>query len=491
MIQIKITTILSNTEMAPPLTFAFTGLPSVGKSTMINSLIGKRILQSGICRTTYEPYYIGDVDSSIGKNVHNARLISDDKYTYNVLDLPGVNDINDVNNKSETNYDEITEANITNCNVLLWLTDIKTAFSTRHEQELFNKYIDILKKNSIETGTLYQYGIVLTKCDFDDADNTVNVALSDCSDSEISCDEDTTLIDRYNDVVKLFPNVKIMKFNAYGRIHSMRCSQSLKKVAKLCANINTNTKFNIQYFCDDYEKKQIQCTQNSFEDQLKRYTEYHNNTHKHAEIIKLLDSIYTHILNNRKHLVNNIINFIYHCKYPTMVLTFVSHIKGILSTDVYTQFVHRIGNKYVLPQNSEYLIAVAEILYPNDIIYYRLFFANIRNTNVSHTIYVRNTNALSCNNIYSHSQIITLSGRSTNNIFYSNNDNYMKTLSKYIKFDVDITNNITTAASKKWIDNLKIHRVFLWGDLENDVDINMLINLVIHDKVSSLMTMIT
>ena len=35
-------------------TIAFIGLPSSGKSSIINSLIGKRILESGICRTTTE-----------------------------------------------------------------------------------------------------------------------------------------------------------------------------------------------------------------------------------------------------------------------------------------------------------------------------------------------------------------------------------------------------------------------------------------------------
>ena len=35
-------------------TIAFIGLPSSRKSSIINSLIDKRILESGICRTTTE-----------------------------------------------------------------------------------------------------------------------------------------------------------------------------------------------------------------------------------------------------------------------------------------------------------------------------------------------------------------------------------------------------------------------------------------------------
>ena len=41
---------MSNTDFK----VAFIGLPSAGKSTIINSLIGKRLLESGVCRTTTE-----------------------------------------------------------------------------------------------------------------------------------------------------------------------------------------------------------------------------------------------------------------------------------------------------------------------------------------------------------------------------------------------------------------------------------------------------
>ena len=38
--------------MQPKLLVGVAGLPSAGKSSMINSLVGKRILHTGICRTT-------------------------------------------------------------------------------------------------------------------------------------------------------------------------------------------------------------------------------------------------------------------------------------------------------------------------------------------------------------------------------------------------------------------------------------------------------
>ena len=45
--------------MAKTFHIALAGLPSSGKSTIINSLVSKRLLQSGLARTTTQPTYIG------------------------------------------------------------------------------------------------------------------------------------------------------------------------------------------------------------------------------------------------------------------------------------------------------------------------------------------------------------------------------------------------------------------------------------------------
>ena len=60
---------------------AFCGLPSSGKSTLINSLIGERLLQSGVCRTTTVP-----------NELTNEIIADDDNNKFIAIDLPGICD---------------------------------------------------------------------------------------------------------------------------------------------------------------------------------------------------------------------------------------------------------------------------------------------------------------------------------------------------------------------------------------------------------------
>ena len=65
---------------------ALVGLPSSGKSSIINSLVGKRVVQSGVSRTT------------ITAKLFDDNLVSDDNIKYKIYDLPGIADIDDIDN---------------------------------------------------------------------------------------------------------------------------------------------------------------------------------------------------------------------------------------------------------------------------------------------------------------------------------------------------------------------------------------------------------
>ena len=253
-----------------PIIVGLTGLPSAGKSTMINAIAGKRVLRSGVCRTTLDVHLIGEENkfNFPPERFHQHNIRDDDDNPLIFLDLPGVADSE--NKGSEVNYDEMTQAWITNCDVILWLTDITTAFLTTHELEEFTKIYDALRKNSLETGTYYHIAVVLTKCNFHESgcgtsssSPSLKSTLPSLGDEIESDEEETTLEDCVIRVENIFEKydekVDIIKFNAFGRIFhhsgsSYRLINMVKKTMK--GAFYVNTAFSLQFAIDQHETKQ-------------------------------------------------------------------------------------------------------------------------------------------------------------------------------------------------------------------------------------------
>ena len=84
---------------------AFVGLPSSGKSSVINSLVFKRLLETGVCRTT--------VESNLLKEV----LVDDENNNFRVIDLPGICDSEENDNK----FNEITKEYVKDANLIIWV----------------------------------------------------------------------------------------------------------------------------------------------------------------------------------------------------------------------------------------------------------------------------------------------------------------------------------------------------------------------------------
>ena len=135
-------------------TVAFIGLPSSGKSSIINSLIGKRILESGICRTTTE------------YNLLDNIIEDDNNNKFQVMDLPGICDSEEHN----VNFNELTNKHIINANLIIWISDVNKVFITTYK---VNEYNRILDDASNETGKLYYLIIMLSKCDKNINNNTI------------------------------------------------------------------------------------------------------------------------------------------------------------------------------------------------------------------------------------------------------------------------------------------------------------------------------
>lgn len=225
-------------------TVAFVGLPSSGKSSIINSLLNKRILESGVCRTTTTQNELSDI------------ITDDDGNKFCVIDLPGICD----SEENDTKFTDMTQAYITKANLIFWVSDVNKAFITTHEVNEYNKLKKYLNTFTNDNGTLYDISIIISKCNFDSSDKKLKKKSRINEDGEIDDEhEDTNLCNMVDKVKEKFPNENIMLFNAYGRIsHNKKASSVFKQfVNKMYGNLSDcNTRFSISNFYETYTKRQ-------------------------------------------------------------------------------------------------------------------------------------------------------------------------------------------------------------------------------------------
>ena len=153
------------------LKLACAGLPSAGKSTMINALAGKRVLESGICRTTTEPCVVGSANTIGSPKWVPTKLESDDGVEFCAVDLPGICDAED----ATRSFDTVTREWAAKCDVVVWVTDARSAFLTTHETSEYAALRAAIQEKADEDGTLYQFCIVIAK--YDAGNNTTNTVI--------------------------------------------------------------------------------------------------------------------------------------------------------------------------------------------------------------------------------------------------------------------------------------------------------------------------
>ena len=199
-------------KSARMLRVAFAGLPSAGKSTMINSIAGKRVLESGVCRTTTDVCVVGAKPLRIpGAKFVQADLRSDDGVEFRALDMPGVCDAEDTTGS----FDSVTLDRIAECDVVVWVTDARTAFVTNHEVAALGRVRTELARLSDE-GVLCQLAIVLSKYE---APRTHTRRTIELLDGEIGTyTEESTVEHSVERATRMFDDAVIMKFNAFDRI---------------------------------------------------------------------------------------------------------------------------------------------------------------------------------------------------------------------------------------------------------------------------------
>ena len=262
-------------------TIAFIGLPSSGKSSIINSLIGKRILESGICRTTTE------------YNLLDYIIEDDNNNKFQVMDLPGICDSEEHN----VNFNELTNKHIINANLIIWTSDVNKAFITTHEVNEYNKIKKILNDASNETGKLYHLIIMLSKCDKDINNNVIkkkDKKIKKSNEEIYDSDEDTNINDLIKKVHEKFSNEDIIYFNAFGRsFYNKKSTETLIKfISKTSIYLvitQHNITFDITKYINNYDINQIDTYYDHFQKKFILFKD--TPTSKVEEILEIWNNI--------------------------------------------------------------------------------------------------------------------------------------------------------------------------------------------------------
>lgn len=250
------------TTLEPTLKLACAGLPSAGKSTLINSILGARLLETGVCRTTSEPCVLS-AEYSVPYACEWKRaegLESDDGVRLCIVDLPGVADAE--NTGTESNFTELTLKWASICDIVVWVTDVRTCFLTTHEKLEYERLKTTLQAVANREGKLFQFCIVTTKCDVDvdvGAKRAAQAKQRTFYPGEITSEhEDTTVHDCLARAKRLFPDDHLLPFNAFGRILARSdSSEALRALATRLApgSSKLNVDFNMMWALQDIDEK--------------------------------------------------------------------------------------------------------------------------------------------------------------------------------------------------------------------------------------------
>ena len=242
------------------------GLPSAGKSMMINALLDRRALQSGVCRTTTVPVIVCNDEEllhtmSMGGDVDTRcmRLLSDDGVEFCAIDLPGIADSED----QLREFSDITLAWARKCDVVLWVTDARTALLTTHETDEFLRLKRALEETAEHDGSLFQFCIVLAKYEAadEDSERPQHCVRRDVPKFSGPSREITRKTEHSNiadhEARLCVHGVRIAKFSAFNRIaRSESASEALKALVP-CAGSASHATFELGWATDNLPQRRL------------------------------------------------------------------------------------------------------------------------------------------------------------------------------------------------------------------------------------------
>ena len=446
------------------------GLPSAGKSTFVNSLAGRRYLDSGETRTTLEPSLVGYEnifkfpavsDSMKRKRYFKCSLRSDDGKEFDLLDLPGVSDAKDKNKK----FDKMTLEYITACDLIFWVTSAETAFIHAYEKEFFKKMVTILSNDTLETGKLHQMAIVISKFEFDDEPlfHEINKfsgsfipqsqkpsrfnGNDDNDEIRTGGIESSSKVNIVKDVEKHYgKKFKIIKFSAYSRIyHHKGSSDELKNIViRKGIPPRKNLTFELEWADKGIDQKRNTAYINSFYHHLSSlYTSSDWNNSFHPQTLSRLEMLLGNItdISSTKEIIRMFIS-----GKSTILLGQCKH--GIYPKAI-TEFLTNLADSLKFPEK-----------FPKATI--GLLKSEAIEMIVSKDTFTRLNSLISKESIYYQRIYYNAISRLEDQPF--SNKNLSAICPNISKFDICLFNDPTLAVSKEFSDKVITLRAKLWGD---------------------------
>ncbi len=222
---------------------------------MINALAGKRVLESGGCGTTTEICLVGATNPLGAQKWARTKLVSDDGVEFCALDLPGTCDAEDASRGFKT----ATREWAPKCDVVVWVTDARSAFLTTHEVGEYEALRAAIQEKADFDGTMYQFCVVLAKYESDDCDTRVKAPAFEYLEGEIRTErEESTIGGNFEVAVRRFPDTRVVKFSAFSRIAACGSGALRDLVSATSANAKgANAKFLLKWATENLVEKRL------------------------------------------------------------------------------------------------------------------------------------------------------------------------------------------------------------------------------------------